>query len=126
MKENEGKNVSRASATRAFSPGPDQGLCPVDPGTSALVVHCKREAYDVYIGRPSAWGNPFTHIADRRTLAQFVVASRCEAIARYEAWLLAQPELVERAKRELKGKVLGCWCKPLACHGDVLVKLVNG
>jgi len=26
------------------------------------VVHCKREPYDVYIGRGSKWGNPFTHI----------------------------------------------------------------
>lgn len=26
---------------------------------------------------------------------------------------------------ELKGKVLGCWCKPNACHGDVLIKLLN-
>jgi len=23
------------------------------------VVHCKRAEYDVYIGRPSRWGNPF-------------------------------------------------------------------
>lgn len=26
---------------------------------------------------------------------------------------------------ELKGKTLGCFCSPLACHGDVLVELVN-
>ena len=25
---------------------------------------------------------------------------------------------------ELKGKSLGCWCKPEACHGDVLVRLL--
>jgi hypothetical protein len=31
-----------------------------------------------------------------------------------------QAALVEKAKRELRGKVLGCWCKPLDCHGDVL------
>jgi hypothetical protein len=26
---------------------------------------------------------------------------------------------------ELKGRVLGCWCAPLACHGDVLAQLAN-
>jgi len=26
---------------------------------------------------------------------------------------------------ELRGKVLGCWCAPKACHGDVLVSLAN-
>jgi hypothetical protein len=26
---------------------------------------------------------------------------------------------------ELDGKVLGCWCKPDNCHGDILLKLLN-
>ena len=26
---------------------------------------------------------------------------------------------------ELRGKILGCWCKPKPCHGDILVKLVE-
>jgi hypothetical protein len=41
-----------------------------------LVVHCKKARYDVYIGRPSPWGNPFSH--KQGTLAQFQVASREE------------------------------------------------
>jgi hypothetical protein len=89
------------------------------------VVHCKREPYDVYIGRPSKFGNPFTHIADRNTLAQFVVATREESIAAYEKWIRSQPELMAAAKKELKGKILGCWCAPLSCHGDVLLKIAN-
>ena len=24
---------------------------------------------------------------------------------------------------ELRGKILGCWCAPKVCHGDVLVEL---
>lgn len=88
------------------------------------VVHCKKEPFDVYIGRPSKWGNPFTHIQDGKTLAQYVVGSREEAIEAYEVWLLRQPELLEQL-RELTGKTLGCWCHPKSCHGDVLVKLAN-
>jgi uncharacterized protein DUF4326 len=79
----------------------------------ANVVHCKRERFDVYIGRPSKWGNPF--VLDGRS-------SREEVIAKYRAWLLCQPELVA-ALPELKGKVLGCWCAPKSCHGDVLAEL---
>lgn len=26
---------------------------------------------------------------------------------------------------ELKGKTLGCWCKPECCHGDVLINLLK-
>ena len=80
-----------------------------------LVVHCKRAAHDVYIGRPSKWGNPFVIGPD---------GTRDDVIARYEAWLLEQPELVD-ALPELAGKTLGCWCAPRACHGDVLARLAN-
>ena len=84
------------------------------------VVHCRKANFDVYIGRPSKWGNPFSHLPN--TLARYRVATREEAIARYEEWLRRQPDLMADLK-ELKGKVLGCWCAPLACHGDVLVRL---
>lgn len=51
-------------------------------------------------------------------------------MARYRDWILRQPALIERARRELKGKVLGCWCKTprnpdAPCHGDVLVEIAN-
>jgi hypothetical protein len=46
------------------------------------------------------------------------------SLARYEAWLFEQPELVA-ALAELAGKTLGCWCAPRACHGDVLARLAN-
>jgi hypothetical protein len=87
------------------------------------VVHFKKEKCDVYIGRPSKWGNPFSHIP-AGTKAQFVVATRYEAIEAYRNWIMTQPQLLASLP-ELEGKVLGCWCKPKSCHGDVLVQLVN-
>lgn len=89
---------------------------------SGRVVHCKREPYDVYIGRPSKWGNPFSH--QDGTLANTITETREEAVALYEKWLTAQPDLMADLP-ELRGKVLGCWCSPKACHGDVLVRLAN-
>jgi hypothetical protein len=88
-----------------------------------LVVHCKRDRYDVYIGRPGPWGNPFSFKTGTR--AKFVLPTREEALAAYERWLLGQPELVAKVKRELRSKTLGCWCKPLSCHGDVLARIAN-
>jgi hypothetical protein len=81
-----------------------------------LVVHCRREPFDVYIGRPSSWGNPF-RLADE--------SQRDEVVARYRDWLMGQPELLVRVRRELRGKRLGCWCAPRACHGDVLAEIAN-
>ena len=79
------------------------------------VVHCKKERFDIYIGRPSKWGNPFEIGKD---------GSREEVIAKYYDYIMLKPELLA-ALPELKGKVLGCWCSPLACHGDVLVELAE-
>jgi hypothetical protein len=79
------------------------------------VVHCARERYDVYIGRPSVWGNPFVIGRD---------GTRDKVIRKYAAWLQTQPQLLARLP-ELRGKVLGCWCAPLPCHGDVLAHLAD-
>lgn len=70
----------------------------------------------VYIGRPSKWGNPF---------AVGVNYSRDEAIDYYRRWLRGQPQLIAAAKVELRGRNLVCWCAPRACHGDILLDLVN-
>jgi hypothetical protein len=79
------------------------------------VVHCKREPFDVYIGRPSKWGNPFAIGKD---------GSREDVIALYEEWMFGHPPLLSDLP-EIRGKVLGCWCSPQACHGDVLLRLAN-
>lgn len=88
------------------------------------VVHCKQQSFDVYIGRgrcpvtdkPGAWGNPFVVGRD---------GDRKQVIALYRAWLWKQLKadrgLIDRLA-QLDGMVLGCWCSPQPCHGDVLVK----
>ena len=89
------------------------------------VVHCRKEPYDVYIGRPSKWGNPFTHLSDS-TRAEFIVPTRDDAIDAFEEWITnGDGQHLLADLHELKGKVLGCWCKPKRCHGDVLVKLIE-
>jgi len=86
------------------------------------VVNINESKYDVLICRPSKWGNPFSH--KEGTLAEFTVGSRKEAVARYERYLLENKELLADL-HELVGKRLGCFCKPLSCHGDVLKKYVD-
>ena len=90
--------------------------------TNPKVVHCKRESYDIYIGRPSPFGNPFSH--KENTLAEFKVDTREEAVEKYREWFLSHDNYQE-VLDYLRGKTLGCWCKPKACHGDVLVELAN-
>jgi hypothetical protein len=77
----------------------------------------------VYVGdtrrgfEASPYATPFRLRQDGATLA--------EINAKYRAWLIAQPALLERARTVLRGKTLACWCAPGPCHGDVLAELVN-
>ena len=71
--------------------------------------------FDVYIGRGSKWGNPFKIGKD---------GNRDEVIAKYEEYIRNNTELLN-ALPELKNKVLGCFCRPKDCHGDVLIKLLK-
>ena len=86
------------------------------------VVHLRKDKYDILIGRPSKWGNPYSH--KEGTLAEFKVSTRKEAIEKFEEYLLNNKELME-SLHELKGKTIACWCKPLPCHGDIIKKYVD-
>lgn len=86
--------------------------------------HVGRDAEGVYVGRPTKWGNPFSHLAGK---GEVHVASRREAVKRYEEWFYApeQRALRAAARRELRGHALICWCAPLECHAEVLWDYAN-
>jgi hypothetical protein len=81
---------------------------------------------NVYIGRNmshyvpgaagSIWGNPYP-VSDKAYTLE-------ESLKKYTQYIESKPDLIEKLK-ELDGKVLGCWCKPKKCHGDVLAELVE-
>lgn len=79
------------------------------------------QAFDVYIGRGSPLGNPFPieHGTD---------ADRAHVIERYRQYfydeIITNPEKLQYL-RSLKGLRLGCHCKPLACHGDIIADYIN-
>lgn len=101
--------------------------------SKAIAVNLKREQCDVYVGRKRTgmhFGNPFSHIG----YGQIKVGSRQEAVDAYLDWLSGTAWLdVEPTRRKwileniatLRGKRLGCYCKPLACHADLLAEAAN-
>jgi len=93
------------------------------------VVHFKKEKFDVYIGRPSNWGNPFS--CKDGTLAEVKVKTRGESIDAHWKWLTGEDYCdIEQDRRswilenieELRGKILGCWCDSKRCHGWNYIK----
>lgn len=68
----------------------------------------------VKIDRTTIFGNPFIIGRD---------GTREEVIAKYKHWFwnrIKEDWNFEREVISLWGYKLGCWCKPLACHGDVI------
>jgi hypothetical protein len=87
------------------------------------IVHFKKAPYDVYIARPSKWGNPYSR---KPSIAKFKVATTAEAIRLHREWILSRPKFIEEIKKELRGKILGCWCdNPYNCHGFILWQIAN-
>lgn len=83
------------------------------------VVNLHKESFDVYIGRGSKWGNPYKIGVD---------GSRSDVINKYKDYLkkkIRKREITVAQLAALDGSTLGCFCKPKACHGDVLTKAVQ-
>jgi hypothetical protein len=94
-----------------------------------VVVNCRTEPYDLYVGRApgrrGVFGNPYVIGQD---------GTRDDVVRKFEVWLRSglkeewdvDPRIrlaLQAIERIPEGTRLGCFCKPLACHGDVIVKI---
>lgn len=88
------------------------------------------------IHRPYILGNPYTHIKDKGTKAMFVVPTREEAIKRYSHYFDIMygrnieftstiDEIYEKYRRG-EDILLGCYCYPKSCHGEVIIQKIQG
>jgi hypothetical protein len=96
--------------------------------TTRVINIKSKEPYDVYIGRwnwqvriSSKWRNPYKI----SKVASDQEQERQRVISKYKEYLLNKPELLKLIPIEIKDKVLGCWCAPKPCHGDVLAELAD-
>lgn len=78
------------------------------------VVNKHTEPYTVYIGRPTIFGNPFVIGID---------GDRSMVVFKYEGWVRNQPKVLDAISKLKNDDVLGCFCHPKPCHGDVIIKL---
>lgn len=85
------------------------------------VVNLKIDNFDVYIGRSGQmqdgyFGNPFKGKNKK---------SNIEMFRDYFYGRLESDEEFKNNVQKLKGKTLGCFCKPKDCHGDVIVEYLE-
>lgn len=72
-----------------------------------------------YPPKDSIWANPFKINNNQ---------SREEVLHLYLEYIdkkLKSDNNLVNELLKLKGKKLGCWCKPNCCHGDILIKLIE-
>jgi len=87
--------------------------------TEVINIREQRHQNFVRIDRLSTFGNPFKIGRD---------GTRKEVIEKYRKYFYHRIESDKKFKRaveSLKDHILGCWCKPLACHGDILVEYLE-
>lgn len=88
-------------------------------------VNQQRRNYTYYIGRlwaglpESIFHNPF-HIG-KDGIREEVLAKFAAYWYAPEQWALRQAAWGVLDEDE----ILGCWCKPLACHGDIIAGYLN-
>ena len=96
------------------------------------VVHCKKDKYDVYVGRPTFWGNPWTH--KDNTTADFNVCSSGDAVQCFKDWLYGTKftDILQDKRQKiidnihtLQNKTIACWCSPESCHRDILLEFLS-
>ena len=81
-------------------------------------------SHDVPIGRPSIFGNPYSHKPSAFPEV-IILPSRDDAIAAYESWIMLElcagnTELDAALRALTEESVLVCWCVPARCHGEVV------
>jgi len=87
------------------------------PPALSNVVRYSRDNGSIYVGRGSAYGNPFPMHDE---------SERDAVVSAFRSWLEHQPELLRAVRLLLPGKTLGCFCAPKACHCDVLSEVTAG
>lgn len=92
------------------------------------LYHGRVPAGAVYVGR-AAPGLPASPFANPFPVRKY---GRAKAIRMYRDRLLADPGLLAKARSELAGKDLACWCslvdtggEPVPCHADILLGVAN-
>jgi Schitoviridae RNA polymerase len=95
--------------------------------TTRVVNIKNKQDFDVYIGNKirlhpqkypqTKWGNPYAKYLKR--------LGRDKVVTMYKEYVMSKPESLKLISSELKGKTLGCWCKPLPCHGDILAEIAD-
>ena len=104
----------------SFEPDGKYPMCPGYKTSKTTVVNIRETGYDVYVGRPYMFGNPFEIGKD---------GTRKEVIEKFRKYFyerLRTDQKFRDAVHDLRGKRLGCFCKPLPCHCDVYAEYLNG
>lgn len=83
--------------------------------------------WDIYAGRPSILGNPYTHLTNTGVHSCYRVMCRDDAVQKYEEYAWRRMQMDTKFREALlacAGKRVACWCHPLNCHVHAIARLI--
>ena len=84
--------------------------------SKTVVVNRHYKSFTKYIGRGTKFGNDYRIGPD---------GTREDVIAKHKKDFYNDWGLQEAVWNELRGEIIGCSCKPLACHGDTYIEYIE-
>lgn len=89
---------------------------------SVKVVNMYKEPFDIYIGRSkrgqphNKWCNPYPIDESKGQTREVVIQKFREHLWK----MIKTGSITIQELKEMDGKILGCFCKPKSCHGDII------
>lgn len=95
--------------------------------TTTIVNIFHKKPYDIYIGR-SRKGEPKNKFANPYPINEAIGQTREVVIERFRIYLwkqIKEGKITLEELVEMDGKVLGCFCSPKPCHGEIIIKAIE-
>lgn len=87
------------------------------------LVNVRNERCTHYIGRGAAPSGIRTNLSNPFTMNNQSPQERDRVIRMFEDYAKNNTEVLRKITQLPADAVLGCWCSPYECHGDVIIKM---
>lgn len=88
-----------------------------------ILVNVRYKQCTHYIGRGTGPSGLDTGLGNPAKMFGTHPNDRAKCVLAFEAFARSNPAMMDKIRALPEDAVLGCWCAPLLCHGNVIMKI---